>query len=159
MKKIALFPGSFDPFTKGHLDIVDRGLALFDEVIVAIGLNTGKENLFSLEQRTEWLEELFKDEPRVKVAHYEGLTARFAEEAGAGFILRGLRTTHDFLYEQQIAFVNENMAKSIKHVFIMSDQKNTSVSSTIVRDLVRYGGIYSQYVPELIGKRIDEALK
>ena len=148
MTKVAIFPGTFDPFTNGHLDIVERGLKLFDEVIVAIGVNADKRHLFTLEQRTQWLEQLFIDEPRVSVAHYEGLTAKFAEECGAQFILRGLRTTQDFTYEQQIAYVNKDMADSIQSIFVMSNQQNASVSSTIVRDLIRYGGDFEKYVPE-----------
>ena len=99
MSKIALFPGTFDPFTLGHLDIVNRGLTMFDEVVVAIGVNTGKKHMFSLEQREQWVNELFENEPRVSVASYEGLTTKFAEQIGAQFILRGLRTTQDFTYE------------------------------------------------------------
>lgn len=159
MARIALFPGTFDPFTQGHMDIVRRGLNLFDEVIVAIGVHAGKQHLFSLEQRLRWLEELFHDIPRVRVTHYEGLTARFAAEQGAQFILRGLRTTWDFTYEQQIAFVNEEMVQDVQHVFIMSDQKNSSVSSTIVRDLIRYQGDFKPYVPAVLYKRITESLK
>ena len=120
MSKVALFPGTFDPFTLGHLDIVNRGLTMFDEVVVAIGVNTGKKHLFSLEQREQWVNELFENEPRVRVASYEGLTAKFAEQIGAQFILRGLRTTQDFTYEKQIAYVNEDMSPSINSVFLMS---------------------------------------
>lgn len=157
MAKKALFPGTFDPFTNGHLDIVNRGLELFDEVIVAVGVNTGKANLFSVEQRLEWLEDLFAHNPRVKVVKYEGLTAKYAEQVGAGFILRGLRTTQDFTYEQQIAFVNEDMAPGVHNVFIMSNQQNTSVSSTIVRDLIRHHGEFKKYVPEVIYTKISQS--
>ncbi len=156
MSKKALFPGTFDPFTLGHMDIVQRALSLFDEVVVAIGINANKSHLFSLEHRQVWLEELFADEERVSVAVYEGLTAKYAQDIGAKFIIRGLRTTQDFTYEQQIAFVNEEMASDVEHVFILSNQKNSSVSSTIVRDLVRHGGDYKKYVPEIIGQRIDQ---
>jgi len=147
MNRKAIFPGTFDPFTNGHLDIVQRGLKLFDEVVVAIGVNAGKKHLFSLEQRTLWLEKLFENEPRVSVIHYEGLTATFAESIGAQFILRGLRTTQDFTYEQQIAYVNEDLTEAVQSVFVMSDQQNASVSSTIVRDLIRYNGAFQKYLP------------
>lgn len=156
MTKKALFPGTFDPFTNGHMDIVERGLSMFDEVVVAIGVNSNKQHLFSLEERKTWLEKLFGDQKRVSVAVYEGLTARFAEEIGAQFIIRGLRTTQDFTYEQQIAFVNEQMAPDVQHVFILSNQINSSVSSTIVRDLIRHGGAFKKYVPNLIGQLIEE---
>ena len=155
MSKVALFPGTFDPFTLGHLDIVNRGLTMFDEVVVAIGVNTGKKHLFSLEQREQWVNELFEDEPRVSVASYEGLTAKFAEQIGAQFILRGLRTTQDFTYEKQIAYVNEDMSPSINSVLLMSQQTNATVSSTIVRDLIQFGGDYEKYLPPSICKAIQ----
>lgn len=155
MSKVALFPGTFDPFTLGHLDIVNRGLTMFDEVVVAIGVNTGKKHLFSLEQREQWVNDLFENEPRVRVASYEGLTAKFAEQIGAQFILRGLRTTQDFTYEKQIAYVNEDMSPSINSVFLMSQQTNATVSSTIVRDLIQFGGDYEKYLPPSICKAIQ----
>ena len=155
MSKKALFPGTFDPFTNGHLDIVTRGLKIFDEVVVAIGVNSGKQHLFTLDQRTVWLGKLFTNEPRVTVVHYEGLTATFAESIGAQFILRGLRTTQDFTYEQQIAYVNEDLTAEVQSVFVMSDQKNASVSSTIVRDLIRYNGAYQKYLPAAIYQEIN----
>lgn len=154
MSKIALFPGTFDPFTLGHLDIVNRGLNMFAEVVVAIGVNTGKKHMFSLEQREQWIKEIFEDEPRVRVASYEGLTAKYAEQIGAQFILRGLRTNQDFTYEKQIAYVNEDMSPTINSVFLMSHQTNATVSSTIVRDLIQFGGDYEKYLPISICKAI-----
>ncbi|MDG2454515.1 MAG: pantetheine-phosphate adenylyltransferase [Bacteroidia bacterium] len=157
MSKKTLFPGTFDPFTNGHLDIVNRGLILFDEVVVAIGVNSGKKHLFSLEKRTLFLELVFANEPRVSVVHYEGLTATFAESIGAEFILRGLRTTQDFTYEQQIAYVNEDLTDAVQSVFVMSDQKNASVSSTIVRDLITYKGTYERYIPKEVYAEINKS--
>jgi pantetheine-phosphate adenylyltransferase len=154
MSKIALFPGTFDPFTLGHLDIVNRGLNMFDEVVIAIGVNTGKKHMFSLEQREQWIKEIFENEPRVRVASYEGLTAKYAEQIGAQFILRGLRTNQDFTYEKQIAYVNEDMSPTINSVFLMSHQTNATVSSTIVRDLIQFGGDYEKYLPTSICKAI-----
>ena len=154
--KRALFPGTFDPFTLGHLDLVERGLEIFDELVIAFGVNTGKKHLFSLEQRRSWVEELFQSEKRVKVMEYDELTALFAARIDAKFILRGLRTTQDFTYEKQIAYVNEDLAPEVRSVFIMSDLKNSSVSSTIVRDLIVYKGDFEKYVPELIHQRIKE---
>ena len=154
MSKVALFPGTFDPFTLGHLDIVNRGLNMFDEVVVAIGMNTGKKHMFSLEQREQWIKEIFDNEPRVRVASYEGLTAKYAEQIGAHFILRGLRTDQDFTYEKQIAYVNEDMSPTINSVFLMSHQTNATVSSTIVRDLIQFGGDYEKYLPTSVCKAI-----
>ena len=157
MSKKALFPGTFDPFTNGHLDIVNSGLILFDEVVVAIGVNSGKKHLFSLEKRTLFLELVFANEPRVSVVHYEGLTATFAESIGAEFILRGLRNTQDFTYEQQIAYVNEDLTDAVQSVFVMSDQKNASVSSTIVRDLITYKGTYERYIQKEVYAEINKS--
>ena len=157
MSKKALFPGTFDPFTNGHLDIVNRGLKIVDEVVVAIGVNSGKKHLFSLEKRTLFLELLFANDPRVSVVHYEGLTATFAESIGAEFILRGLRTTQDFTYEQQIAYVNEDLTDAVQSVFVMSNQKNASVSSTIVRDLITYKGAYERYIPKEVYAEINKS--
>lgn len=154
MSKVALFPGTFDPFTLGHLDIVNRGLNMFDEVVVAIGTNMGKKHMFSLEQREQWIKEIFDIEPRVRVASYEGLTAKYAEQIGAHFILRGLRTNQDFTYEKQIAYVNEDMLPTINSVFLMSHQTNATVSSTIVRDLIQFGGDYEKYLPPSVCKAI-----
>jgi len=154
MSKVALFPGTFDPFTLGHLDIVNRGLNMFDEVVVAIGMNTVKKHMFSLEKREQWIKEIFDNEPRVRVASYEGLTAKYAEQIGAHFILRGLRTNQDFTYEKQIAYVNEDMSPSINSVFLMSHQTNATVSSTIVRDLIQFGGDYEKYLPTSVCKAI-----
>ena len=156
MTKKAIFPGTFDPFTKGHFDIVKRGLSIFDEVVVAIGINSDKKHMFTLEQRTEWLEELFSNYNDVSVMHYDGLTATFAESIGASHILRGLRTTQDFTYEQQIAYVNEDLSESVESVFVISDQKNASVSSTIVRDLIRYNGKFKKYLPGTIYNQIKK---
>ncbi|MDG1725126.1 MAG: pantetheine-phosphate adenylyltransferase [Bacteroidia bacterium] len=154
MSKVALFPGTFDPFTLGHLDIVNRGLNMFDEVVVAIGMNMEKKHMFSLEQREQWIKEIFDIEPRVRVASYEGLTAKYAEQIGAHFILRGLRTNQDFTYEKQIAYVNEDMSPTINSVFLMSHQTNATVSSTIVRDLIQFGGDYEKYLPTSVCKAI-----
>ena len=157
MGRKAIFPGTFDPFTNGHLDIVNRGLKLFDEVVVAIGRNSTKKHLFSLEDRLDWAKALFADDPRVSVVSYDGLTARFAEEIGAKFFLRGLRTTQDFTYEQQIAYVNEDITENVQSVFVISNQENSSVSSTIVRDLIIHGGPYEQYIPEKIVEFIKKS--
>jgi len=148
--RLAVFPGTFDPFTNGHLDIVQKALKLFDELIIAIGHNAGKKHLFSLEKRLEWIEDIFKDEPRVKVFSYQGLTSAFCREKNADFIVRGLRTIYDFEYEKQIARVNEHLNVGMLNVFLISDESVSSVSSTIVRDLIIYNGDYKSFIPSQI---------
>lgn len=154
MQRIAIFPGTFDPFTNGHLDIVNKGLGIFDKIVVAIGINTSKKQLFPVEKRKEWIENVFKDDDRVSVETYTGLTTSFCKKVGAGFILRGLRTTTDFEYEKQIAFVNEKQNDTLQSLFIMSQQENSIISSTIIRELIIYGGNYRQYLPDAV--KVDE---
>lgn len=127
MTSIAVFPGTFDPYTNGHHDIVLKGLRMFDEVIIAVGVNALKTTMFPLEKRLEWIQNVYADEPRVRVKHYEGLTIRFCEKMGAGFILRGLRTVGDFEYEKQIALVNSDQNPDVQSVFVLSEQKYTAV--------------------------------
>lgn len=146
--KIALFPGTFDPFTNGHLDIVQKGLGLFDEIIVAVGENASKKTMFNLETRMRWINKCFENEPRVKVKQYNGLTIHFCTEVNANYILRGLRTIGDFEYEKQIAMVNADLNPDVQSVFVLSEQKYTAVSSTVIRDLILHGGNYAPYLPE-----------
>ncbi len=155
MKHIALFPGTFDPFTNGHLDIVNKGLTMFYSIVIAIGVNAGKKDMFSMELRKKWIEAVFKGNQSVRVISYSGLTINICDEVGAGFILRGLRTVADFEYERQIALVNESISPGIQSVFTMSGQENSIVSSTIIRDLIRHGGDYRRYLPEAV--KVEEA--
>ncbi|MFT5724881.1 MAG: pantetheine-phosphate adenylyltransferase [Bacteroidia bacterium] len=148
--KTALFPGTFDPFTNGHLDIVQKGLNLFDIVVIAVGENASKKTMFDLETRMGWIKDCFQDDARVKVVHYTGLTIHFCAEVGAKYILRGLRTIADFEYEKQIAMVNSDLDPTIQSVFVLSEQKYTAVSSTVIRDLIQHGGDYSKYLPEAV---------
>lgn len=150
MKKIAVFPGSFDPITTGHLELINRALPLFDEIVVAIGVNTKKKYLFSLEQRLNWLEKVFDNEPKVKVAHYEGLTVRFCKEINANFMLRGLRNASDFDYEKTISQLNATIGDGLETVFLISSPLYSHVSSTIVREIIRAGGDASQFLPSEI---------
>ena len=147
MKRIAVFPGTFDPVTKGHVDIVVRGAKLFDEVIVAIGINTKKAMLFDLEQRTKWLEESFQHVPNVRIEHYEGLTVEYCKSAGAQFLLRGLRNGTDFDYESHIAQLNKSLNEDIETVFILSSPELGYISSTLVRDLIIHKGDYQKFIP------------
>lgn len=148
MKK-AIFPGSFDPITNGHYDIIKRGVSLFDEVIVAIGVNAEKKYMFSLEDRKRFIEEAFKDEPKVKVITYSGLTIDLCKKENAEFILRGLRNPADFEFEKAIAHTNRVISK-IETVFLLTAARTSFISSSIVRDVLRNGGDISQLVPESV---------
>lgn len=148
MNRIALFPGSFDPITKGHVDIVEKGLSIFDTIIIAIGSNAKKTNLFTIEQRIAWINKLFKGNERIKVTNYSGLTIDFAKQNNASFILRGLRSASDFEYEQQIAYANKELVGEIETVFLLSSASYTNISSTIVRDIIINKGNYTKFVPE-----------
>ncbi len=152
MKRICLFPGTFDPVTLGHVDIIDRAIPLFDKIIVGIGLNTSKAPMFSAEQRLQWISEIYKDEERVEGAVYEGLTVNFCKLIGAHFILRGIRYVSDFEYEKTIADANRTMDKSIETIFLTGEPKYTSVASTIVRDIIRNGGNAEPFLPEVVSK-------
>jgi pantetheine-phosphate adenylyltransferase len=145
----AIFPGSFDPITNGHYDIIKRGVSLFDEVIVAIGVNAEKKYMFSLEDRKHFIEEAFKDEPKVKVITYSGLTIDLCKKEKADFILRGLRNPADFEFEKAIAHTNHVMSK-IETVFLLTEARTSFISSSIVRDVLRNGGDISQLVPEAV---------
>jgi pantetheine-phosphate adenylyltransferase len=144
--KRALFPGSFDPITLGHYDIIKRGIHLFDEIIVAIGINAEKKYMFSLEERKRFIEDAFADEPKIKVITYEGLTIDLCKKMDAEFILRGLRNPADFEFEKAIAHTNRKLSK-IETVFLLTASKTSFISSSIVRDVIRNGGDYSVLVP------------
>lgn len=144
--KRALFPGSFDPLTLGHVDIIKRGIPLFDEIIVAIGVNSDKKYMFSLEERKHFIEETFKDESKVKVTTYKGLTVDYCNEIDAGFILRGLRNPADFEFEKAIAHTNRTL-QNIETVFLLTSANTSFISSSIVREVIRYNGDYTKLVP------------
>ncbi|MEL0457019.1 pantetheine-phosphate adenylyltransferase [Flavobacteriaceae bacterium SZ-1-7] len=147
--KRALFPGSFDPLTLGHYDIIKRGITLFDEIIVAIGINADKKYMFSLEERKQFIEDAFKDEPHVKVMTYEGLTVDFCKNIGVDFILRGLRNPADFEFEKAIAHTNRSLSE-IETVFLLTSAKTSYIASSIVRDVIRNNGDYTKLVPESV---------
>lgn len=147
-KRIAVFPGSFDPITKGHVEIIKRGLPLFDELIVGIGYNTNKNYFFSQDRREHFITKTFENEPKVKVVRYSGLTVEFCKQIGAQYILRGLRTSADFEFERAIAQMNHSMAQEIETIFIVSDPSLSHISSTIVRDILLYQGDVSAFVPK-----------
>jgi pantetheine-phosphate adenylyltransferase len=152
MKK-AIFPGSFDPITLGHFDIIKRSIPLFDEIIVAIGINADKKYMFSLEERKRFIEASFANETSVKVITYEGLTIDLCKKLNANFILRGLRNPADFEFEKAIAHTNRRLSK-IETVFLLTAAKTSYISSSIVRDVIRNGGEYQMLVPDAV--RISE---
>lgn len=148
MKKIALFPGSFDPFTNGHQDIVLRGLTLFDEIIIAIGYNSGKSNrYFPIDFMISKIQETFQKYPQIKVQTYSELTAEYAKRNGANYLLRGLRNTTDFEYENSIAQVNRHLNTSLESVFLITSPEWASLSSSIIREVHRYNGDVSGFLP------------
>ncbi|HNR42337.1 MAG TPA: pantetheine-phosphate adenylyltransferase [Bacteroidales bacterium] len=150
MKKIAVFPGSFDPFTIGHEGIVKRALNLFDEIIIAVGANALKKNYYPVHVRKEMIGRVFQDEPRVKVDHYEGLTVDYCIRHNARYILRGLRTAADFEFERAIAQVNKALAADVESVFFLTIPEHSPINSSIVRDIIRSGGDASRFVPAAI---------
>ena len=154
MARICLFPGTFDPVTLGHVDIINRAIPLFDKIIVGIGINTAKAPMFTPEQRLKWINDIYKDEERVEGAIYEGLTINYCKTIGANFILRGIRYVSDFEYEKTIADANRTLDKSIETVFLTGEPKYTSVASTIVRDIIKNKGNASPFLPESVYKTL-----
>jgi len=150
MKRIAVFPGSFDPITIGHLDIVKRSLPLFDEIVVAIGNNSAKKYFFPLAKRLELLKSIFKEEEKVSINAYEGLTVDFCESENAQFIIRGLRSSTDFEYEKTIALFNKELKGGVETIFMASSPQYSHISSTVVREILKYGGDVSSFVPKEI---------
>lgn len=147
MKRIAVFPGSFDPITRGHENIVRRAARLFDEIVVAIGSNSSKSSMFTLEQRTAWLEEVFLDLPNVRVTSYDGLTIDFASRIGARYLLRGVRNGGDFEYERTIAQMTKAMAPDLETVILFTDPEFAAINSTVVREILKNNGDVSQFIP------------
>lgn len=149
--KRAVFPGSFDPITNGHLDIINRALPLFDEIIIAIGTNAAKKYMFPLEQRINWIQESFVNEPKIKVTHYENLlTVDYCKQVDANFIIRGLRNPADFEFEKAIAQTNRRLNSDIETVFLLTSAGLSSVSSSIVREVMQFKGDYSSLVPKSV---------
>lgn len=156
MKKIAVFPGSFDPVTKGHENIILRALPLFDEIIIGIGENAEKKSFFSLQDRMLFLELCFKQYPSIHITSYKGLTVDFCRDNNAKYILRGLRTSADFEFERSIGQMNKKMFPEIETIFMLSLPDYTPLNSSIVRDIIRNGGKATQFIPEAIHQYIDK---
>jgi pantetheine-phosphate adenylyltransferase len=150
MSNIAIFPGSFDPITKGHENIVHRALPLFDKIIVAVGHNADKKSFFSIEQRVDFIKKTFADTPKVAVETYDGLTVDFAKKHNANFLLRGLRSATDFEFERNLASISKDLSSNLETIFISTEPAYSHISSTIVRDILRHGGDATPFLPNCI---------
>jgi len=150
MKKNAVFPGSFSPFTIGHQSVIDRALPLFDKIIIAIGINSEKNQYFSIEERMQWIKDVYINNPKISVKFYEGLTVDFCKQEDAKFILRGLRDSHDFKFEKNIAQMNNCLNNDIETIFLITPPEISHISSTIIRDIIKNGGDVSQFIPKQI---------
>jgi pantetheine-phosphate adenylyltransferase len=159
MQRICLFPGTFDPVTLGHIDIIDRALPLFDKLVIGIGRNVNKAPMFSEEQRLQWLREIYKGNSKVEAVMYDGLTVECCKAVGANFILRGIRYVNDFEYEKAIADMNRSLDGHVETVFLTCLPQYTSVASTLVRDVLRNGGDVSQFLPEAVNQSIKKSAK
>lgn len=146
--RIALFPGTFDPITLGHVDVIRRAMPLFDKIVIGVGLNSSKQPMFPVEQRLDWINQIFRDTDKVEAHSYEGLTIGYCEQINARFILRGIRYVSDFEYEKGIADMNRMLSKHIETVFLTSSPEYSTVSSTLVRDVIRYNGDVRQFLPD-----------
>ncbi|PZF73457.1 pantetheine-phosphate adenylyltransferase [Taibaiella soli] len=147
-QRICLFPGTFDPITMGHVDVINRAVSLFDKIVVGIGINSSKQPMFTVEQRVNWIHDIFKGDPRVEAASYTGLTIDFCKQINAHYILRGIRYVSDFEYEKAIADMNRMLAPDIETIFLTTAPAYSTISSTLVRDVIRNNGNVRMFVPE-----------
>ena len=150
MTKIAVFPGSFSPFTIGHQSIVDRASSLFDKIVISIGINSEKKQYFPVEERLKWIQAVYKNNPKVEVKKYTGLTVDFCKKENAHFLLRGLRDSHDFKFEKNIAQMNKDLNPDIETIFIITSPVISHISSSIIRDIIENGGDVSKFIPKEI---------
>ncbi len=148
MERICLFPGTFDPITKGHVDIIERAVSLFDKMVIGIGTNSSKQPMYSLDQRIEWIREIFKNDPRIVVTGYSGLTVDYCKQINAHYVLRGIRYISDFEYEKAIADMNRMLAPEIETIFLTCSPLYSTISSTLVRDVIRNGGNAGMFLPD-----------
>lgn len=155
---IGVYPGSFDPITYGHLDIIERVLPLFDHLIVAVAEDTGKETLFTVDERIKILKEVLKDNPKIKIDHFSGLLVHYAKRQGARFIIRGLRAISDFEHEFQMALINKQLSPQIETIFLMTNESHLYLSSSLAKEIVRLGGTAEGLVPALVEARLREKL-
>ena len=150
MTKIAVFPGSFSPFSIGHQSVIEKALPLFDKIIISIGINSEKDQYFSIQERMQWIELVYGNNAKIEIKRYEGLTVDFCKKEGANFILRGLRDSHDFKFEKNIAQMNKDLNPNIETIFLITLPEISHISSTIIRDIIKNGGDVSNFIPEEI---------
>ncbi|MCI0482498.1 MAG: pantetheine-phosphate adenylyltransferase [Candidatus Dadabacteria bacterium] len=158
MCKVAIYPGSFDPFTKGHQNIIERGVRVFGQVVVAVAHNTSKKTIFTLEERVELLNEIFRGREDVKVDYFEGLLVEYAKKMGTNVVLRGMRTVSDFEYELQMALANKTLSPELETVFMVTDSEFSHISSSVIREVVSLGGSAVNMVPEIVEVKLKEKL-
>ncbi|MEK6224549.1 MAG: pantetheine-phosphate adenylyltransferase [Candidatus Dadabacteria bacterium] len=156
--KVAIYPGSFDPFTNGHKNIIERGVRVFDQIIVAVAHNTSKKTVFTVEERVEILNEVFKDRDNVKVDYFEGLLVEYIKTKGTNIVLRGMRTVSDFEFEMQMALANKTLSSELETVFMVTDSEFSHISSSVIKEVVSLNGSASHMVPEIVEKRLREKL-
>jgi pantetheine-phosphate adenylyltransferase len=156
MCNVAVYPGSFDPFTKGHQNIIERGVRVFNQVVVAVAHNTSKKTIFTLEERVDLLNEIFRGRDDVKVDYFEGLLVEYAKKMGTNIVLRGMRTVSDFEYELQMALANKSLSPELETVFMVTDSEFSHISSSVIREVVSLGGSAANMVPELVSVRLKE---
>jgi len=150
MSKVAVFPGSFSPFSIGHQSVVEKALPLFDKIIISIGVNSKKNQYFSIQERMQWIESVYANNNKIEIKKYKGLTIDFCKKEGANFILRGLRDSHDFKFEKNIAQMNKDLDSSIETIFIITTPEVSHISSSLIRDIIKNGGDISQFIPKEI---------
>ena len=150
MSKIAVFPGSFSPFSIGHQSVVEKALPLFKKIIISIGINSEKNHYFSIQERMQWIESVYGNNKKIEIKRYEGLTVDFCKKEEASFILRGLRDSHDFKFEKNIAQMNKDLDSSIETIFIITNPEVSHISSSLIRDIIKNGGDVSKFIPKEI---------
>jgi pantetheine-phosphate adenylyltransferase len=157
-RKVAIYPGSFDPFTNGHINIIERGMKVFDKVIVAVAHNTSKETTFTFEERVNIIREIFHDCPEVKVDYFQGLLVEYARKIGTNIVLRGMRTVSDFEYELQMALSNKTLYPELETIFMVTEGTYSYISSALIKEIITLGGSAKEMVPEIVEKKLREKL-
>lgn len=157
-RKIAIYPGSFDPFTNGHINIIERGVRVFDKLIVAVAHNVSKKTTFTIEERVEVIREIFHNRPEVKVDYFQGLLVEYARKMGTNILLRGMRTVSDFEYELQMALSNKTLSPEIETIFMVTEGEYSHISSSLIKEIIALGGSAKEMVPESVEKKLREKL-